>query len=70
VNISSDVGLIFESKEYTSAVAFDYYKEQIVTSSTDNLIIEFYVNSSRNYIAYTRIYIKFQEYAATIGGLL
>jgi hypothetical protein len=70
VNISSDVGLIFESKEYTSAVAFDYYKEQIDTSSTSNLIIEFYVNSSRNYLTYTRIYMKFQEFAATIGGLL
>jgi hypothetical protein len=70
VNISSDIGLIFESKEYTSAVAFDYYKEQIDTSSTSNLIIEFYVNSSRNYLTYTRIYMKFQEFAATIGGLL
>jgi hypothetical protein len=70
LNISSDVGFIFESKKYTSAVAFDYYKEQIVTSSSDNLIIEFYVNSSKNYLTYTRIYMKFQEFAATIGGLL
>jgi hypothetical protein len=70
LNISSDVGLIFESKEYTSAISFDYYKEQIATSSTDNLIIEFYVNSSRNYLSYKRIYMKFQEFAALIGGLL
>jgi hypothetical protein len=70
VNVSSDIGLIFEEKKYLSAVSYDYNKEQIDTSSTDNLVIKFYVNSSNNYVSYTRIYTKFQEFAATIGGLL
>jgi hypothetical protein len=70
VNVSSDIGLIFESSKYDSAVSYDYYKEQIQTSTTDNLVIQFYVNSSKNYVYYTRIYTKFQEFAATVGGLL
>jgi hypothetical protein len=70
VNVSSDIGLIFEDKKYLSAVSYDYNKEQIDTSATDNLVIKFYVNSSNNSVYYTRVYTKFQEFAATIGGLL
>lgn len=70
VNVSSDLGIVFESNEYNHAVAFDYYKDQIDTSNTHNLLLEFYVNSSKNYLFYRRIYMKFQEFAATIGGLL
>jgi hypothetical protein len=70
VNVSSDIGLIFEDNRFLSAVAYDYYKEQIDTSPSDNLIIKLYVNSSNNYVFLTRVYTKFQEFAAIIGGLL
>ncbi len=70
VNVSSDVGYIFESREYEQVVSFDYYREQIDTSSTDNVVIDFYINSSKNYLFYTRSYMKFQDFAAAIGGLM
>jgi hypothetical protein len=70
VNVSSDFGIVFESTKYESAVSFDYYKEQIDISSNNDFIIKFYVNSSNNYVYYRRIYTKFQEFAATTGGLL
>lgn len=69
-NLFTDAGLIFEDTVYENAIVFDYYREQIDTSETDNKIIDFYVNSSNNYLKYSRIYKIFQDYAAAIGGLL
>ena len=69
VNVSTDSGFIFEDINIKHAITFDYYREQIDTSMTNNKIIDFYVNSSNNFLFYTRIYMKFQDLAASIGGL-
>lgn len=70
VNISTDAGLVFESNEYKSDILYDTNREQILVQVVDDLIIDFYINSSKNYFFYTRIYLKFQDFAANIGGLL
>jgi hypothetical protein len=70
VNISSDAGLIFESYEYKSALVYENSREQILVQVVDDLVIDFYMGSSKNYLTYTRIYQKFQDFAANIGGLL
>lgn len=70
VNISTDAGLIFQSNEYQSALVFDNYREQILVQVVNDLVIDFYINSSKNYLTYTRIYQKFQDFAANIGGLI
>jgi hypothetical protein len=70
VNITTDAGMIFQSNVYDSAVVFDYYRDQILVQVVDDLVIDFYINSSKNYITYTRIYQKFQDLAASVGGLI
>jgi hypothetical protein len=70
VNITTDAGIIFQSFDYESALVFDYYREQILVQVVDDLVVDFYINSSKNYLTYTRIYQKFQDFAANIGGLL
>jgi hypothetical protein len=70
VNISTDAGLIFPTEVYQSEILFDYYREQILVQVVDDIIVDFYIGSSRNYMTYTRIYQKFQDFAATVGGLL
>ena len=70
VNITTDAGLIFQTEVHESAVSFDYFREQVQVQVVDNMIVDFYLNSSKNYLTYTRIYMKFQDFAATIGGLI
>jgi hypothetical protein len=70
VNITSDIGWIFENLEFSYDLTFDYFREQIITNVEDNQVINFYVNSSNNKLFYSRIYLKLQDIAAVIGGIL
>jgi hypothetical protein len=70
VNISTDAGIIFQSNDFQSALVFENYREQILVQVVNDLVIDFYINSSKNYLTYTRIYQKFQDFVANIGGLL
>jgi hypothetical protein len=70
VNITTDAGLIFQTEVHESAVSYDYIREQVQVQVVDNMIVDFYLNSSKNYLSYTRIYIKLQDFAATVGGLI
>lgn len=70
VNITSDDGIIFESQKVHSGLVFDYYREQMETSINSENIIELYINSSKNVLKYSIFYLKFQDFAANIGGLM
>jgi hypothetical protein len=71
VNITTDAGIVFEESQNNKYdILFDYFREQIDTSATDGKVIDFLVNSSNNVDNYNRSYQKFQDYAATIGGLM
>jgi hypothetical protein len=69
VNITSDIGWLFEEYENIYDITFDYFREQI-ESSVDGELIRFYINSSNNKLYYKRQYIKFSDIAATVGGVL
>jgi hypothetical protein len=70
VNITSDVGLMFEEKEEISEVSLDYYREFTGTTNNNNILIDAYIGSSPNVLYYNRVYLKVQDIAATLGGLL
>jgi hypothetical protein len=70
VNISTDAGIIFQSNDYQSALVFDKYREQILVQVVNDIVIDFYINSSKNYLTYTRIYQKFQDFVANVGGFI
>lgn len=70
VNITSDPGFIFESLKVDTGLVFDYYREQMETSVNSEKIIEVYINSSNNVLKYSVIYLKFQDFAAGIGGFM
>jgi len=70
VNLFSDSGLIFEETKISQFIMFDNFREQIELGIDSDVVIDFYVNSSNNVIIYTRSYVKFQEFAANIGGLM
>ena len=71
ISIFTDNGLIFESRDVITDVVFDYFREQIIVYDNDNKnIIDFYINSSNNFSSYDRVYMKIQEFAATIGGFI
>jgi len=70
VSLTSDSGLIFEELKTSNVVIFDYFREQIESQTDTDNIIDLYVNSSNNVVNYTRSYLKIQEFAASIGGLM
>jgi hypothetical protein len=69
VTVHTDDGLIFKTRDSVSSIVYDYYREQFNTTKSD-IILDFYLNSSNNFLTYSRIYMKIQDLAATIGGLL
>jgi hypothetical protein len=68
--MSSNIGLIFDSFENKTKMVYDYFREQIDTASTDKGILQVYLGISQNISIYTRIYMKFQDFIANIGGLI
>ena len=71
VNISTDAGVIFEEEDnFTYDILFDYFTEQIDTSASSAKVLDFYINSSNNMQFYSRYYQKFQDIAASVGGLM
>lgn len=67
--INSDAGFLTPNKQNKTVVKFDYYREQFNTYEKD-LILDFYINSSKNMIYITRIYMKLQDLFATVGGII
>jgi hypothetical protein len=70
IQITSYSGIVFDDPEITTDLKFDRFREQFETSNTDERIVHIYINSSQNTIYYTRSYMKIQDLAAMIGGLL
>jgi len=71
VNITTDSGYVFEEKKTKTFINYDYSKEEVVVNPTDdNLIIDFFINSSKSTHDISRRYIKLTEVLATIGGIL
>jgi len=57
VNISTDAGLVIQSDEYKSEILYDTNKDQILVQIVDNLIIDYYINST-NYTISTKSTLK------------
>lgn len=70
VNITSDAGFLFETPKVDTGLVFDYFREQSETTNDSESIVELYINSSNNVLKYNIIYLKFQDFAASIGGLM
>jgi hypothetical protein len=68
--VSSDTGLVFESPENKTQYVFDYYREQIDTSSADKGVVQVSIVISQNISTFNRIYMKFQGFFADVGGLV
>lgn len=69
-NVSTDAGYVFEFQEFSDVFTYDYVRELSEYVENNDILLDFYINSSSNYSYYTRSYLKFQEFAASIGGLL
>jgi hypothetical protein len=68
--ITSNTGFLFDSFENKTKVVFDRFREQIDPSNTESEILQLYINISDNKTIHTRIYMKFQDFLANIGGLI
>jgi hypothetical protein len=69
-NISTDQGFLFQDNYVTSEIMFDYYREQLSVYKSGTTVIDFYVNSSFNFLNMNRNYMKIQDLAAATGGIL
>lgn len=69
VNVSTDVGFIFDDKEVKSSIMKEKYHEDTITSADDSDYMKVYINISNNAFIYTRTYMKLQGFAALIGGI-
>jgi hypothetical protein len=67
--ISSNLGLIFDSFENKTEFVYDYFREQITTQSDGSFFFNGFLNISQNISIYTRVYMKFQDFFANLGGL-
>jgi hypothetical protein len=68
--VSSNVGLIFDTFENKTKIVYDYFREQIDTTAADKGIVQVSLVISQNITIFTRIYMKFQDFFANIGGLI
>jgi hypothetical protein len=69
--VLSNTGFLFDSFENKTKVIFERFREQIDPSDNpDSKILELYINISDNLTTNTRIYMKFQDFCANIGGLI
>jgi hypothetical protein len=69
--IISDVGMIFEENKEEKVIHFDSVKASVVSvNKNDGVIMELYINSSDKQTVIVRRYLKIQELAAFIGGIL
>jgi hypothetical protein len=68
--ITSNTGFLFDNFENKTKVVFDRVREQIDPSNTSPEILQLYLNISDNKTTHTRIYMKFQDFLANIGGLI
>jgi hypothetical protein len=68
--VLSNTGFLWDSMDNTTKLIFDRFRDQIDPSNTDSTILQLYINISDNLTANTRIYMKFQDFCADIGGLV
>ncbi len=69
VNITTDIGLVFEDKRSKKYVMYDYTREQSDINSAKSKIVSFFINSSKNYLQVNRSYFKLTDMAAIVGGI-
>ena len=70
VNVVSDNGLLFQTTYTESEIMLDYVREQFSVYQASKEVIAFHINSSNNMVNINRYYMKIQDLAATIGGIL
>ena len=66
----SDNGLIFENKIVDIVLSKDYFRELISLTPPPARVLNFYLNISKTKIEIRRYYMKAQELAALVGGLM
>jgi len=69
VNLTTDLGYIYENEKTETFVNFEYSKESAIIGKND-VIIDFHINSSKSLQVMNRKYMKFTEMISTIGGIL
>jgi hypothetical protein len=68
--INSNIGLLYDDYENSTKIVFDYYREQLDTQNKNPEILQLYINSSKYITIYSRVYMKFQDFFANIGGII
>ena len=67
--ISTDEGIMFQEYRDQTYFTFNYLNEQTYSANSD-ILFELTLNSSRNSEFYKRYYMKLQDLAAMIGGIV
>lgn len=67
--VKTDIGLIFQEYKQETDFTFDYFREQTSTADSE-VLFELTLNSSRDSEFLKRYYMKIQDLAAMIGGII
>jgi hypothetical protein len=68
--VVTDKGFLFEDTYTEKEILYDYVREQFSVYKSGTNVIDFYINSSFNFVNVTRYYMKIQDLAAATGGIL
>lgn len=66
----SDEGWIFEDIKNQTKVSFDSFREIVTVTPPPGRVLRLYINVSKNRSVTNRFYMKVQELAAMVGGIL
>ena len=71
INVSSDVGYIFQQFSNSSSIILDYFREQfdVFGAKLSDTILSFHINSSQNSVYISRYYMKLGDLTAMVGGI-
>lgn len=70
LSIISDYGIVFEDKQEIQTITFENSYEQTIPNNGQDTLLKFVIMSSYNQKIYTRLYLKFADLAASIGGII
>lgn len=69
--LETDIGIIFEEFKQHRVLHFDYMRELLTSvNRNDGILLDLYINTSNRQSNISRRYMKFQELAAMIGGII
>ncbi len=68
--ITTDGGLMLQEWMQETDFTFDFYREQVATSSYSEVLFEISINSSIESEFLKRFYMKIQDLASMIGGII